>query len=92
MRRERDSFRTYGIVLTDAVPMNRGSVCGSCQRVGDVNDDRVAPVGEQGWARDGPVDGLRSARDSIGRHRHIGQLEPVLARDARVGDCLIVVG
>lgn len=87
-----DTIGLVGVVLANAVEVNAGTVVGGSQGVGDVNGDSVTPVSEQGGTGDRAVDGHGRAGDTIGRDGDVGELEPVLAGDARVGDGVHVVG
>ncbi|TKW55332.1 hypothetical protein CTA1_12764 [Colletotrichum tanaceti] len=87
-----DAVVLVGVVLADAVEVDAGAVVGLGQGVDDVDLDGVAPVGEEGRAGDGPVDGHGGAGDAVGGHGDVRQLEPVLARDAGVGGLGPVVG
>lgn len=87
-----DAVVLVGVVLANAVEVNAGTVVGSRQRVGDVNDDGITPVGEDGRARNGAVDGHGGAGDSIGSDGDVGQLKVVLASDTGVGRLGPVVG
>lgn len=72
--------------------MDACAVFGIVEVVLDVDDDLVAPVGEDCWAWDGAVDGHYGSAEAVWCGVVLFKVEPVLAGHACVWYCLGVVG
>lgn len=96
-----------GIVLSDAVEMNRSSVVLKCigymhdlarlvhfvcaKGIGNLLTDPVAPVSDDGWTRKRTIDGHYRNFDSVWRGGAILDIEPVLSSDTSVGHRFVII-
>ncbi len=81
-----------GVVLADAMEMDAGAVGAGRERVADMHDYSVAPVGKERGARDATIDRLRRAREAVRGHRDIGDLKPVLPSYAGIRGFGVIIG
>lgn len=77
------------IVLSNTVPVNRRTVV--LQVVGDMDHNVVTPVGDDGRARNGAVDGENDALNTVGGSSPVFDAEPVLPGDTGIRNNIVVV-
>lgn len=85
-----DTIHLVGVVLTNTVPVNSRSVVGHV--VGDMDNDSVTPVCNDGGARNGAVDGEDNTLPSIRGGSDVLDIEPVFPGYTSVWHLVVVVG
>lgn len=85
-----NTIHLVGVVLTNTVPVNSRSVVGHV--VGDMDNDSVTPVCNDGGARNGAVDSEDNTLPSIRGSSDVLDVEPVFPGHTSIWYLVIVVG